>query len=484
MTALATPRMDLSSVDESAVIASICRESLWEFVKEFWDVVTEEPLIQNWHMPFLCRQLEEVAERVFLRQKKKHDLLINISPGTSKSTIVSVMFPAWCWTRAPWVQVICGSYAESLSEFLATKSRDIITSEKYQKCFPQIVLRRDSLGKSFFQNTRGGWRYSGGCGGSVTGKHAHIIIIDDPVDPKRAISAADVKTANDWLTHTIPKRKVSHDNTVSIMIMQRLSEDDPSALWLGWKAKGVKIKHICLPAELTEQVRPRRLRRLYEDGLFDPKRFSRAVLQQNKMQGPWTYQSQFLQAPVPPGGGLFKVSRLSYETVDYSNGRWQLVRYWDKAGTEGDGAYTVGVLMGRDPNGLFWVLDVVRGQWEPADRERVIRQTAVRDGRNVFIRIEQEPGSGGKESAEATIRNLAGFRVAADRPTGDKFKRADPYAAQVNAGNVRIRKAEWNQEYVEELRGFGPKAPYVDQVDASSGAFSFLAGRVIKIGVF
>jgi len=318
----------------------------------------------------------------------------------------------------------------------------------------------------------------------VTGKHGHIIIIDDPIDPQMAFSQADIKTANDWMANVITKRKVSHDNTVSVMIMQRLAENDPSALWLDWSEKGVPIHHICLPAELTEDVKPKRLAKLYRDGLFDPNRFNRPILEQEKLKGVWTYESQFLQRPVPPGGGLFRVSRLQIELIDYTVGKWSLCRYWDKACTPEGGAFTVGALMGKAPDGCFWVLDIVRGQWEPAERERIIRQTAMMDGKAVVVKVEQEPGSGGKESAMATIRNLAGFRVAADRPVGNKLQRADPYAAQVNAGNVKLRKGEWNMDYIAELRAFSPHSAYKDQVDASSGAFAFLANRRLKIGRF
>jgi predicted phage terminase large subunit-like protein len=129
--------------------------------------------------------------------------------------------------------------------------------------------------------------------------------------------------------------------------------------------------------------------------------------------------------------------------------------------------------MTRLKNGMFLVDDVKRGQWGSAERERIIRQTAEADGKKVFIVVEQEPGSGGKESAENTIRNLAGWMVQAERPTGDKTLRADPFSVQVNNGNVLLRTAVWNKSYMDEFELF-PNSSYKDQVDASSGAFNFL----------
>ena len=101
---------------------------------------------------------------------------------------------------------------------------------------------------------------------------------------------------------------------------------------------------------------------------------------------------------------------------------------------------------------------------------------AEADGKAVKIYHEQEPGSGGKESAEATIRNLAGFSSYADRPQGDKIYRADPLSVQVNEGNVLLLRGDWNHEFVEEFRHF-PFSTYKDQVDATSGAFSKLTQK-------
>ena len=92
--------------------------------------------------------------------------------------------------------------------------------------------------------------------------------------------------------------------------------------------------------------------------------------------------------------------------------------------------------------------------------------------------MEQEPGSGGKESAENTIRNLAGFSVYAERSTGDKTFRADPYSVQVNNGNVILMSGLWNRDFIEEHRFF-PYSTYKDQVDAAGGAFSKLVARKI-----
>jgi predicted phage terminase large subunit-like protein len=109
----------------------------------------------------------------------------------------------------------------------------------------------------------------------------------------------------------------------------------------------------------------------------------------------------------------------------------------------------------------------------------MIKQTTEADTKNVQVYIEREPGSGGKESAEATIRNLVGYHVEEDLPTGDKVVRADPFSVQVNGGNVMMMRGRWNHDYLDELEHF-PFSTYKDQVDASSGAFSRLVKKKRK----
>jgi predicted phage terminase large subunit-like protein len=212
-----------------------------------------------------------------------------------------------------------------------------------------------------------------------------------------------------------------------------------------------------IPARLGDN--PYLDREQYRESLAELDPVTRAQL----LEGDWQ---------IHPEGALFK--RGWFSVVEQRPGQARRVRYWDKAATEGGGARSAGVLIARTGQGLFYIEDVVCGQWSALKRETIMRATAERDGRAVDIWTEQEPGSGGKESAEASLRNLAGFAVHADRVTGAKCERARPLAAQCEAGNVRIVRGAWNQRYLEELCSF-PLGSFADQVDASSGAFNKLA---------
>lgn len=475
--------MTTLAFQEDELVASICKESFKDFVYEFWGEIIADELVWNWHIPYICDRLQNIAERVFRGEPRKKDIIINIPPGTTKSTLCSVMFPIWVWTRMPKAQTICSSYSADLALDLASKSRDIVWSPKFQRCFPEIEIREDARSKRHFQNTEGGWRHSTGVGGMITGFHGHFIIIDDPIDPNAALSEADLKAVNHWMTDTIPKRKVDKSITPTVLIMQRLHQEDPSGKWI--ERTPEMVKHICLPAEKTEDVKPKHLRRRYKDGLLDPTRLSMSILKEAKLEGEYSYAGQYLQRPTPPGGGMFKVDNFRVKKVaPPMNQLAKVVRYWDKAGTEGGGAATAGVKIGRDKHGNFYVLDVVQGHWGISKRDSIIRATAEKDGQSVIQIVEQEPGSGGKESAINTIRLLEGFPVRRDpvgQSDGNKIQRAEPFASAVNNGLVYLVEAPWNHDYIEELRFFW-FGSLKDRVDASSGAYNFLTlKRVARV---
>jgi predicted phage terminase large subunit-like protein len=144
------------------------------------------------------------------------------------------------------------------------------------------------------------------------------------------------------------------------------------------------------------------------------------------------------------------------------------------ASTEGGGAYTSGVLLGKDAKGIWYVLDVLRDQWSSDDVETQLLSAARRDGRAVRVHIPQDPGQAGKKQATALTRLLAGFDVKTEPASGSKETRAFAFSAQVNVGNVKLVKGAWNKAFIEELRQF-PRGKYKDQVDSASDAFNELA---------
>lgn len=157
--------------------------------------------------------------------------------------------------------------------------------------------------------------------------------------------------------------------------------------------------------------------------------------------------------------------------------RW--VRYWDKAGTAGAGKFSSGCLIGQRPNGQLVVADLIRGQWSAAQRNKIMLQKAAADaqlGVPVTTWIEQEPGSGGKESAEISVQDFVGYDVRIDKVTGSKYDRAQPWSAQVEAGNAYLVAGPWNEDFMQEHHLFTGRDSdaYTDQVDSAAGAVNKL----------
>ena len=246
--------IDNMVINEDELVASICRESFYEFVLEIWDEIVTDPFENNWHIKYLCDELQEIAERVFRNEPLKHNLIINISPGTTKSTIVSILYPAWIWTRKPNAGIIGCSFGHDLAQEMNRKTRMVIKTDKYRRLFPEISLLSDQDAKGFFILKTGGMRMCTGVGGDITGRHADFILIDDPINPRGARSEAEIETANLFIKETLFNRKKNKAVAPMIMIMQRLSEDDCTGMMLNkWK---IPVKHICIPAELSDNVKP------------------------------------------------------------------------------------------------------------------------------------------------------------------------------------------------------------------------------------
>jgi predicted phage terminase large subunit-like protein len=229
---------------------------------------------------------------------------------------------------------------------------------------------------------------------------------------------------------------------------------------------------------------------------IDHNRFPELVLdKREKRMTAYSRAGQMQQRPGIRGGGMFPVEMFKIiSRSPHPNQVLGAIRYWDKAGTEGGGSRTAGSLMLRlkSNNSLdidYLVVDMVKGQWGAGKREMRIRQTAEIDSSreyNIKTWIEQEPGSGGKDSALSTVQNLAGFSIKVDKvgsSSGNKEARAEPYAAQVEYGRVGLLQGEWNTEFIDEHEK-APTGVFKDQWDSSAGAFNKLTIAGKKAGVW
>lgn len=458
----------LTKADLDAIEREYCKRSLSSFIKRAWPKIDPQPYVHGWHMDALSEHLEACATGEIAR------LLINIPPGTSKSTATSVFFPAWLWGPFGWpgARFIGASYEQSLATRDNRKTRLLVESEWYQRLWP-TELTSDQNEKTGFENKQQGFRQS--CAvKSMTGKRGDFVVWDDPLSPEKAYSQTERETANRVFAETLPTRLNNPESSVIIVIMQRLHEADVSGYIL---ARDLGYEHLCLPMEFEpDRVCKTSIGftdpRTKAGELLFPDRFSRETVDRDKnTMGSFAVAGQFQQRPVPREGGMFKAHW--FNTVRAVPAGTRFVRGWDlAASTKATSPYTAGVKIGKTPDGRFIIADSKRERVNTP--RQMIKATASQDGESVLIDYPQDPGQAGKDQAKSIARDLAGYTFHSTPESGDKATRAEPFAAQCEAGNVDILAGDWNAAYLDEICAF-PFGEFADQVDATSRAFNSLS---------
>lgn len=444
-----------------------CKGSLFEFVRSFWSVIIPEEPVFNWHIQYLCEELEKLAVCIVNRERKPYDLIINIPPGTTKSTIVTIMFPAWLWTQDPTIRIITNSYSNDLSIEHATKSRDIITSDKYKRLFPEVALRRDKSGKENYENTKTGARYTTSTGGTITGKHAHVILNDDPLNPAQAYSEVMRNTANEH-TKTLASRKVNKKNTPTITVMQRLHEKDVTGYILSKKSDA--IRHICLPAEACKDVKPAEIRERYIDGLLDPIRLDREVLEEAKVDlGSRAYSGQYDQNPVADGGNIVKkdwfgsITRAEFERLR----QYEPIHFWaDTAYTEKKEDDPTGIAAACKVGNKIYILMAKKVRLKFPDLCRFLPRFCQENGYTSESTLRIEPKANGLSVVDQ-LQESTGLNITkTPTPTDSKTVRLHAASPTIEGGRVVVVEDYFTEEFIEEICGFPAKThdEYVDLI--------------------
>lgn len=464
----------LLTITREQIEAELCRRSFYHFFRTFWPTIESVELVENWHLEYLCNELQQVLE-TWERGEAQQDLVINQPPGTSKSTIVTQLFPAWCWVRNPQMRIINASYSGALSIAHAVKTRDCLRSELFQRLFPgRVLFKGDQDGKTDYRNTAGGQRMATSTAGTVTGIHADLILIDDPLSPRQATSETERAGVHDFLSATLASRKVDKERTVTITVMQRLHEDDPVGRALRIRAD--RVRHICLPGELTPDVFPVELRDRYVEGLFDPQRLSRSALARLRTDlGSAGYAGQILQRPAPAEGELLKKEWLgAMDWVAFQQMMAGRSVTWD---IDADTAYTAKAT--NDPTALLasalvgntlYIREVVEGWWEFPQLIQELPAFARRNGYTSASRIYIEPKAAGKSVVQTLRADTRLNVIEAPAPTDDKVTRVNAIAPFVEARRVVLlynepgRSQAWQEPFLAQLAGF-PHALHDDQSD-------------------
>lgn len=456
----------------------LCKRSFVDFVRLAWPVIEPStPYVHGKHVEVVCDVLERVARGEMRR------LILNVPPGTMKSTLVGVLFPAWLWgpQGRPGERFIGVAHEQTLGIRDNLKCRRLIGSEWYQRLWGHVVkLTSDQNEKLNFENSQTGFR-SVATPSNITGRRGNFVLIDDPLSASGANSEAEREKVNTWLQESLPTRMNDPEKSAIILVMQRLHERDPTGFILD---KQWEWDHVMLPMRYEADRASRFDWRTEPGELLFPERFpEHVVVELETTLGSYATAGQLQQRPAPREGGLFQ--RAWFPLVGaIPAGRRTRVRAWDFAATEKNATnnpdWSAGVLMSRGADGDYLIEGCERLRSSSLTVHKTVRSRAETDGTETIIKIPQDPAQAGKDQAAQYVRELAGFNVHIHRPTGKKAERAEPFSVQAEAGNVRILRTgdpsrdAWIEPFLDELCLF-PAAAHDDQVDAAADAFKELA---------
>lgn len=477
------------------------------FLRAAWPVI--EPSVRldwNWSIDAVCEHLEAVTEGLI------HRCQVWIPPGSMKSTIVSIAWPAWEWTILPGLRYMSGSYALPLSRRLTSKSRDLIMSEWYQALWGHLFTMT-KLDETFYRNDRGGDRLATAPTSTGSGVHGHRIIIDDPVNANDVEGMATaIDKANAWYDTTLSTRAANPKDHAEVIVMQRLSTRDLAQHVLEF---GEDWTILCLPerydprhpfayaGDRRDPSLPVRGIDQGKDALLWPSRFGkeehrvrRAKLGEHRSAG------QLQQMPASREGAILKRAGWRYfdpkalEAAELGKPD-RLPRFrrvfssWDTSFKEKSTSdYVAGGLWGV-LGGDRYLLKVVHARMSlPATMTamRDLRRWGLERWPKAATSIVIEKSANGVEILEQLTRELPG--VVPYTASTDKTSRAVAAEPDFDSGNVFIPGAEsvtlgdydpartpaWAQEVIEECAVF-PGGDHDDLMDMVTMALNWVRGK-------
>jgi predicted phage terminase large subunit-like protein len=493
---------ELNTLKEKKTILN-AEISLYEFFKQAWPHMEGRmPYVDGWHIKAIAEHLEAV----YKRQIKK--LIINVPPRTGKTNLISIAFPAWVWLHNPCERFLTVSCVNSLSLEHASRSRALIESNWYQINWGhQFPLAKDQNVKSFFQNSKTGYRQSTSVASKTVGKGGSIIIIDDPNDPS---DLSDLKRSNviNWWTQRMSTRSNNPANDCRIVVQQRTHENDLT----GYIRKNDKdeewvelvlpmefeTKRKCLTVPLGTNKKDWSDPRTKEGELLTPSRMGEKQVNDLKNTlGSYGYAGQCQQRPSPLGGGILKKKWFQFWNSPIKPKFDHIIQSWDTAFSDSPtAAYsactTWGVWGENSEDGLFKI--ILLSMWR--DRVgypdlRIRAQRLAKDFKDTGEHKNLFPAQNkvdrclieAKATGDPLIRDLrnAGVPAIGYTPKGDKTSRVQRVSAFIECGLVYLPTENNNQEklqpfadeFLESVITF-PNAESRDLVDTMTQVLSYL----------
>ena len=475
-----------------------CEESLPDFVHAMWPVIEPStPLVWGWAMDAICEHLEAVTYGDITR------LLINVPPGSSKSLLCNVFWPAWEWARQPHLRYLSFSYAAHLTERDNRRFRDVIQSPRYQRLFGDR-FKLAKQGEEYVSNDKTGFKLATSTGGVGTGERGDRVIFDDPHNVKDNESDTIRDRTVNWFATAMSNRLNDMEKSAIVGIMQRVHEGDVSGYILD---NALPYEHLMIPAEYDPDRKSVTCigwedPRTTKGETFWSDRFPMTVLnEQKKLMGPFGYEGQYQQCPTPAGGGIIKRDwwqpwdAAEFPPMDY------IIASVDTAYTEkkenDPSAMTVWGVFTEDPNGVVnRILDadgrpmyadrtsylhapklMLMNAWsEHLEFHELVNKVAITAKRLLVDKLLIEGKASGISVAQEIQRLYSheGFGVQLINP-GSQDKVARLYSVQHIFADMIVHAPdkEWAEKTITQVSQF-PKSRFKDLTDTVSQAVRHL----------
>jgi predicted phage terminase large subunit-like protein len=450
--------------------------TLRDFVRGAWHIVEPARAFSPaWHVDAISEHLEAVDAGQIKR------LIVNIPPRYGKSTLVSVLWPSWSWTTAPWSRWVFCSYASGLSVKHSRDRRLIIESDWYrEKWGNRVRLADDQNQKAEFQNTARGHMIATSVGGTITGKGCTRLVIDDLINPFSAESKAERESAIEFYRTTLSTR-LDDESAAIVAIEQRTHRGDLTGSvlndgeWTHLKLPAIaeKAERIVFPMSGTV------VDRVAGDLLWPERHDAKALDGQKVRMGTRGFNAQFQQAPVSEEGAIFKRAWWKFyrELPTVEKRGW----FWDTAVKTGEkNDYSVGMLIAQCANG-FYVERIVKERMEYPDLKRAISLNQEAHPADVIV---VEDKSSGQQIIQDLRRDSRFPVVAFDSAGKDKILRANLVAPTVEAGKVFLPEAtNWVADLIENMAAF-PEVEHDDDVDAFTSGIIYFKGGSGNVSIY
>lgn len=439
----------------------LCRSDFGAFAHRAFPELEGGLIDPSAHIDIICRLLEKVYDGEVRRS------IVCMPPRYLKTFLISIAYTAWLLGKDPKTRIICASYGASLAEKFSADTLKLMRSKWYRRIFPATILDPKKQSKVEIGTTAGGYRYATSVGGTMTGRGADIIIVDDPLKANEGHSPTARQSCIDWFNSTVFTRFNHPKKGKIIIVAQRLhAEDLPGHLIEagGWDQL---ILPAINPTKQTYDIVKGGLKALFAAGrILQPSRHDLPDLEQLKKQmGEQDFEAQYNQRPVPPGGATFKEEWIRrYDSPPKPAQTEAIIQSWDTA-YEGDetNAYSVCTTWAKCPDGYF-LIDVWRDRPNfPTLYKKVL---ALKKQFGAKMVIVERKASG--ISLIEQIHDIEKQKWLTDiSPEKSKVERAQQQSVKFEQGRIWLPKqAPWLPAYEAELFQF-PHSKFDDQVDST-----------------